>query len=259
MDWMETFARAMVYLNFAAALTLLLRLQALELFRVYRSLLFYLGVYVLQFLIPLVVPLHSTLYGYLYIVGETANLAVSIFVVLELYRLALAGQRALAGFVGKSIGYTMGVACAIAAAGLLIDSTVLPGQSRIVHRFFTAERSMDFAILIFLLLITAFLMWFPVKLTRNIIIYIEGFAVLYFSRSFGLLATNLMPPTALDVMSSILLCVSLGCLAVWLLTLRRETEDTPATIGHRWNPAAVEHLTGQLETINAALARFGRR
>src|SRR5579864_3349213 len=249
----------MVYLNLAAVLVLLVRLFALGLFRIYRSLFFYLLTYTLQFFATAIFPITSAAYSYSYMVGESANVALSMLVVLELYRLALAGQPALAGFGRKTVAYAMALAAVVAAGGVMLDTIVPPGQSRFTHHFFTAERTLDFAILIFLLLISAFLIWFPVKVRRNIVLYIAGFAVFYLSRSFGLLMINLLPPASLSVVNNVFTVVSFSCLIAWLLGLRRESEDTTTTVGHRWNPAAMERLSGQLDAINATLVRFGRR
>jgi len=255
----QGFTQGMVYLNLAAVLVLLVRLFALGLFRIYRSLFFYLLTYTLQFFATAIFPITSAAYSYSYMVGESANVALSMLVVLELYRLALAGQPALAGFGRKTVAYAMALAAVVAAGGVMLDTIVPPGQSRFTHHFFTAERTLDFAILIFLLLISAFLIWFPVKVRRNIVLYIAGFAVFYLSRSFGLLMINLLPPASLSVVNNVFTVVSFSCLIAWLLGLRRESEDTTTTVGHRWNPAAMERLSGQLDAINATLVRFGRR
>ena len=256
---MQGFTQGMVYLNLAAVLVLLVRLFALGLFRIYRSLFFYLLTYTLQFFATAVFPITSAAYSYSYMVGESANVALSMLVVLELYRLALAGQPALAGFGRKTVAYAMALAAVVAAGGVMLDTIVPPGQSRFTHHFFTAERTLDFAILIFLLLISAFLIWFPVKVRRNIVLYMAGFAVFYLSRTFGLLMINLLPPASLSVVNNVFTVVSFSCLIAWLLGLRRESEDTTTTVGHRWNPAAMERLSGQLDAINATLVRFGRR
>lgn len=255
---MQGFARGMVYLNLAAVVGLLFRLSTLGLFRIYRSLFFYLLAYTVQFVVTATVPFLSTLYAYCYFVGETANVVLSILVVLELYRLTLAGHPALAVLGRKTMVYTMGLAALVATGGVMLDAAVLPGQSRFMHRFFTAERTMDFTILMFLLFITAFMMWFPVKVRRNIMLYIGGFVVFYLSRTFGLLMINLIPQRFINVITNALLCLSFGCLIGWLVGLRRESEDIATTVGHRWNPAAMERLSGQLDAINATLVRFVR-
>jgi hypothetical protein len=128
-----------------------------------------------------------------------------------------------------------------------------------LHRFLTVERSLDFAILIFLLLITGLVIWFPLKVRRNIVLYISGFMVFYLSRTCGTLLANLLSPQFLNVINNALMSLSFCCLIGWLSSLRREGEDTTDVVGHRWNPAAIERLSDQLDAINATLVRFGRR
>ena len=256
---MEGIARGAFYLNLGAALALLVRLSFLQLSAVYRWLTVYLLAYAAEFLITAAIPIHSTLYGYVYMLAESTNLVLSILVVLELVDLSLAEHPAVAVFGRKAVAFAMGLAVLPAAAGVMLDSAVLPGQSRFLHRFFTAERSLDFAVLLVLLVISAFMLWFPVKLRRNIVFYIGGFAVFYFSRTFGLLAINILPPASLKVVTNVLMSCSVGCLLAWLFGLRREDEDTTTIVGHRWNPAAMERLTAQLDAINVTLMRFRRR
>jgi len=256
---MGGFERWVIYLNLGAALALLIRLGLYRLVFVYRWLTAYILAYAVEFVVAATIPLRSTLYGYLYMLGESVDLLLSIFIVLELVGLSLAEHRALAVFGRKAVACTIGLAALLAAGGVMLDSVVLPGQSRFMHRFFTAERSLDFTVLVVLLVISAFMLWFPVKLRRNIVFYIGGFAVFYFSRTFGLLTINLLPPGSLKVITNVLMCCSAGCLIAWLFGLRRENEDPTTVVGHRWNPAAMERLSGQLEAINATLVRFGRR
>jgi len=253
----EGFGRGLIYLNLAAVVVLLLRLFTLGLFRIYRSLFFYLLTYTLQFVATAVFPIRSTAYSYSYMVGESANLALSMMVVLELYKFSLAGQPALAGFGRKTVGYALALAAVVAAGGVMLDAGIPPGESRFRHYFFTAERTMDFTILMFLLFITAFMMWFPVKIRRNIVFYIGGFAVFYFSRTFGLLMINVLPAVWLKLITNFLMACSVGCLLAWLFGLRRETEDFTTIVGHRWNPAAAKRLTAQLDAINVTLAHLG--
>ena len=59
-------------------------------------------------------------------------------------------------------------------------------------------------------------------------------------------------------LSAAMLSISFLCLIVWLFALRRQGEETTTVIGHRWNPARMERLTGQLEAINASLSRLGQ-
>jgi hypothetical protein len=256
---MLDYGGAVFYLNLGASLALLIRLGLCHLVRVYRWLTAYLLAYALAFLVTAPIPIRSRLYGDIYMLAEITNVILSILAVRELVGLALTAHPALAVFARKAVGVTMGLAALLAAGGVMLDSNILPGQSRLMHRFFTAERSLDFTLLVVLLVISAFMLWYPVKVRRNIVFYIGGFAVFYLSRTFGLLMINLLPPASLKAITNVLMSCSVCCLIAWLFGLRRENEDTATVVGHRWDPAAMERLSGQLDAINATLVRFARR
>jgi hypothetical protein len=83
--------------------------------------------------------------------------------------------------------------------------------------------------------------------------------VIYFlDRSLALLLNNLLPQRFVYLLSESVLLISFGCLFTWILMLRPEGEETMTVIGHRWNPAEVSRLRGQLESINATVAGLNR-
>jgi len=255
---MAALERVLWYLNFVATLAVLVRLVQCKLWRTYRSLFLYWLAQAAETPVMLQVPLKSTLYDHLYYTAQTVNLILAIGVVLELYREALARHPALAGFGRRSVLVLIGSAALLAASGVMLDATILPGQSVIVHRFLTLERTVGLMVLAFLLLISGFLLWFPVKVKRNVVVYITGFVLFYSCRSGGLLLVNLLPRAALQPMSVILLGCSLACLLLWTFGLRKESEDVTTVTGNRSNAAALERLSEQLDQINTALARFAR-
>lgn len=112
--------------------------------------------------------------------------------------------------------------------------------------------------LIFLLVMSAFMAWFPVRMTRNGALYVAGFVVYFLSRATGLLLTNLAPrfQASFDIA---MLSVSFACLMVWLFALRRKGEETTVVTGASRDPARVQHLTRQLDAMNARLAAVARR
>ena len=255
---MAEMERVLWYLNFGATLILVFRFIQCKLFGIYRFLFLYWLVQAVTDIVMFPVPLRSDLYAYLYLSFQTINLILAVCVVQELYEMALAGHPALAAFGRKSVLLVMGLAALFGAAGVVLDSTVLPGQYWRVHRFFTMERTMDFMILMFLLLISGFLLWFPVRVRRNITVYLTGFVLFYFSRSGGLLLANRLPHEFARSVSSVLEGLTLACLLVWIWGLRAEGERETTVTGHRWNAAAAGRLSLQLDEINTALARFAR-
>jgi len=250
--------RVLFYLNFIGELVLLVRLMQLELHRAYRSLFLFWLVQMLTTLAILPVRMATFTYMYMYWGTQTLTLIMAMYVVQDVYRIALLEHPAVAVFGRRSVMAIMAVAAILALPGVTLDSTILPGQYAAIHRFATFERTMNFVILVFLLLISGLLLWFPIKVRRNIVVYIAGFVLYSASRSAGLLVSNLLPLAATRQVSTILLALTLFCLLIWIVGIRPEGELVTATPGYRRNPESVLRLSRQLDAINAALARFVR-
>ncbi len=177
---------------------------------------------------------------------------------MEMCKLTLTSHPALAGFSRGVVGYVVLGSGVIAALTIFLDQGVRPAQPVILHHFFAVERIMYLMLTVFLLVVSAFLMWFPVKVRRNIAVYTIGFVVYFSSRSFVLLMLNRFPARHIGAMSVLMLSISLICLVSWIWSLRPEGEQILTVTGHRWNPAAFERLSRQLNSINGAVARLGR-
>jgi hypothetical protein len=171
----------------------------------------------------------------------------------------LADHPALAGFGRSVVAGVLAAAGLIAVSGLILDYSAKPALYPILSGFRTFERTMEGSMAVFLLLISCFVAWFPVRMKRNVALYIGGFVAWFLARSSMLLFINLVPPESRHPFSVVVLLVELLCLLVWLIALRPEGEEVTTVTGHRWNPGAMEHLTGQLGSINASLARLGRQ
>jgi len=243
----------------AGAAALMVCLWRNGLFRTYRGLFLYLGIDLLHSLVAAPFRPNQDAFGWIYIGFRTLKIIVAAFVVLEIYQLALAGHPALAAFGRKTVGGVMAAAGVIAVSGLIIDYSAAPARYPILKGFRVFERTMDAWMAVFLLLIACFILWFPVRMKRNVALYIGGFVVWSLARSSMLLFINLMPARVLRSSSVAILLVELLCLLVWLVGLRPRGEELTAVTGHQWNPGAMERLTGQLGSITARLARLSSR
>jgi hypothetical protein len=250
--------RALSYLNFAAVLVLLWRLTQGKIYRTYRSLFWYWLVQALGTLALLWTPMYTYQYLYIYWAVQTITIVMAVFVVQDLYRITFLEHPAVAKFARRSVMAALAIAAAIALSGIRLDFTILPGQYPAIHRFAAFERSMNFLILLFLLIVSALLLWFPIKVRRNIVVYISGFLLFSASRSFGLLLSNLLPQSDTRLVSTVLLALTLICLVFWIIGLQPEGELVTATPGSRRNPETMQRLSHQLDSINAALTRFVR-
>jgi hypothetical protein len=250
--------RVLAYLNFIAELLLLWRLFHFRLHRIYQSLFYYWLVQALANVAILAIPMATYSYLYVYWGAQTINIFLAVFVVRDLYRIALSEHPAVASFGRSSMLAALTLAALLALSGVRLDTIIMPGQYAAIHRFATFERSMNFVVLVYLLVISSLLLWFPIRVRKNILVYMLGFVLFSASRSFGLLLANLLPERSTRLISTILLGLTLLCLLIWIVGIRPEGERMTTTPGYRRNPEMVRRLTGQLDAINSALARFVR-
>ena len=250
--------RALFYLNFIAELALLCRLIQCKLYRIYKSLFLYWLAQAMGGLVLLFAGRGTWLYLYLYWGAQTINIFMALYVVQDLFHIALAEHAAIASFGRRIVLMAMALAAVVALAGVSLDATIQEGQYAAIQRFSTFERSMNFVVLIFLLLISILLLWFPIKVRKNIVVYISGFVLFAAARSFGLLLANLLPQGYTVLVSTILLAITLLCLLIWIIGIRAEGERATSTPGYRRDPEAMQRLGRRLDAINATLARFVR-
>jgi hypothetical protein len=245
------------YLNPAGALVLALHLIRSRLIRTYPFFFFYLLVGAVVDLTLLSLKSYPNAYGRTYVACQPVKVLLAVFVILELYRVVLAQRPALARFGRNTVGYILAAAATASLCFLMLDSTVPEGRSPILHRLNSFERTMDLWMLVFLILIRAFMTWFPVRITRNGALYIGGFAVYFLSRATGLLLTNIAPRfrSGLDLA---MLGVSLACLVVWISSIRKDGEEATVVTGPRRDPASIAEAMGKLDAINARLTELSR-
>jgi hypothetical protein len=246
------------YLNFGGMLALISSLAWNGLHRVYVWLFAYLAMDAVQTSVLLLLKTHRKLYSWTYVLSQPVKIVLAVFVILELYRVALAQRPALARFVRNMVGRVLAAAAAVALLFVLLDSSIRDGQSPVLHGINSFERTMDIGMLVFLIIICVFMAWFPIQMTRNGMLYIAGFVVYFFSRATGLLLTNLAPHLQ-DRFDTAMLSVSFACLMTWLVALRHRGEEVTVVSGPRRDAARMLHLTQQLDAMNARLAEIARR
>jgi hypothetical protein len=250
----------LLWLTIGLTSAVLVKMWASGLARIYRLFCCYLTVDLVSSLTSLFVPFNTRLYGNVYFSDQTLKIVLAGLVLMEIYSLALERHPAMARYGRRVVGYFLLAAAAIPVVALLTDHS----KSRIspyLRMFFLFERTMDGTIAIFLILISLFLLWFPVRLRRNVIVYIAGFIIWSLSRSAAAHLETLFPgnSTANFVINTGEMCVVLGCLLLWLLGFQREGEGRTAVVGHLWNRAEAERLTRQLDAINDRLEDLRRR
>jgi hypothetical protein len=124
--------------------------------------------------------------------------------------------------------------------------------------FYVLDRAVVSSLLVFVLLITVFLVYYPIPLSRNVIVYSVGYAVYFLTKAAALFVRNVNNQWQPQI-SALLIGTSTACLMFWLIGLNRRGETKTLVVGHKWRPDDEERLISQLKTINASLGRAARK
>jgi hypothetical protein len=245
-------------LTIALTAAVLVKLYLSGLIGIYKLLFGYLALDFTSSIAGLFISFHSKAYALYYFSVQTVKITVAAFMLVEIYSLALERHPALAQFGRSMVGYILAIAAVFPVIGVFRDRSAAGGAHPYIRFFFLFEQTMDATMAIFLILLLIFLAWFPVRMRRNVIVYIGGFIVWSLSRSAVVhLINQWFNNRHLTQISNIAqMCVTLGCLLFWMEGFKREGEARTAVVGHLWNRAEAERLTERLDAINDGLARM---
>ena len=241
-------------LQTAALVALCFRLWHAELHRVYVYFFSYLVLMLLETGVLSVVGYGTVAYGYAWMATEALALGFYTLIVLECYATVLRDLRGIASVARRYIKGTIVVSTLAALVLLRLEGT----PKSVFGYFYLLDRVVISSLLVFVILIMVFLVYYPVPLSRNVIVYSAGYAVYLLTKATALFVRNVSHEWQPQV-SAILLAVSTACLMFWLIFLSREGETKTAVIGHKWHSGDEQRLLSQLKAINASLTRAARK
>ncbi|MEK7752111.1 MAG: hypothetical protein AAB654_09365 [Acidobacteriota bacterium] len=176
------------------------------------------------------------------------------YATFELSSIALRDFRGLASFGRKTLSVGLAICLVASVATLVVDASQSPGDFRLLLAANLARRAIYSTLTLYVLLLAGFLLWFPVPVTRNLLLHT---VLLFFFSLTGtalLFVRNLLGPSVIPQVSVALLAGNTICLAGWL-GLTRAGEHRPAGMRPHWRPETERHLLDQLSALNASLTR----
>jgi hypothetical protein len=237
----------------AALLVLIVRLWNAGLHRVYPYFFGYLLADFIEEAIFWAIPYRSRSYVYFWLVSEGIDACFYALIVSELYKIVL---RDLPGIASISRRY-LKVTLAIAIATSLLLLRLEEAPANVVSTFLVIERAIVFSVVIFILLVTAFLVYYPISLNRNVVAYSVGYAVYFLCKATGLFIRTLGHYVLREI-NTILIAVSAACLVFWAITLSRRGEERLVVVGHQWNRDDEQRLLSKIRAINDNLVSTGK-
>ena len=257
---LKTVSLLLAYVSTACEAGLVLRLYTNGLYKVYRYFFFYIAFVVLRALVAIPIGTGSNVYALIYIFTTPVLAFLYLAVLLELYGVVLAGSPGIASISRWVIlgGFLVALAVSVLTLGIDARGAKLFTYPPVLL-FHLFDRMVSSTIAFFLVLITAFLVWFPVPLKRNAVVYSLLYSVYFLSRAIALLLRNVAGPSFVDTASVINLSISILCVLGWAFLLNSQGEAERVVIGHKWSPRDAERLVEQLNSLNATLLRTARR
>jgi hypothetical protein len=224
------------------------------LYRIYPYFFIYLLLALLQATVLATQPFDSLGYRYGWLGTEGLIACFYALVVLELYSVVLRNVAGIARLSRRFIQVSLALAIVISLLLLAFEKST----NYMISGFFLVERAIISSLVIFVLLVSAFLAYYPVPLSRNVIFYSIGYAVYFLAKAAMLFVYNRIhsvPPA----LPTLLIVVSTSCLLFWLIALNRRGEQKSMVVGHRWNPADDYQILSRLQAINDSLIRSAKK
>lgn len=267
MNWSSTAQYSEIFVGFI----LIARLSWLNLHRVYR----YFCIFLLAELSGTVIwiiqaavqntPLQFD-YRIAWLLGRLVAWPFTLLTVYALLGTVLLNLQGILQLSRKVLNWSFVVALAIGLLTAIPEyhaaSALYPLNSRLAH-FTEAALVLDRAVtsvaLIALLCILAFLLWFPVEMSRNICVFFVGFVVYFALNGCLLLVSSYWSPQLRHWTNIAQSLLSTAVFACWCIFISRAGEKIPKKLSLAWPRPQQELLIGQLEAMNASLLRVVRR
>ncbi|MEO8663195.1 MAG: hypothetical protein ABI693_32355 [Bryobacteraceae bacterium] len=202
---------------------------------------------------------HRDLYHLAYAFTSPPVWLTYILVVLELYNIALQKYEGIAKLSRKVFHVFLGIAIVTSLVTLLPEVHPSFKTMENLVELSRVERGIVSSLVFFLLMITGFLLWFPVKLTRNAVAH-TGFCVVFFlTIAAGLFFRDSTGTDATRLVSTISLGMAALCLPAWAFALSAAGETIAVTSRQSLAPDQERVLRQQLDGFNDALLRSSRK
>lgn len=246
-------------LNICAEILTAIRLYSIGQHRTYRFFFIFLIFQFIQSLLLVPFSPKSASYAWIHFGTEPLLWLLYVLVAVEVYSLVFRNYRGI---------YTVGrwaLCISLAISGLVSILVLIPSWLRLYQpspmQFFLpmVERGLALSLVLFLFLILLLLCWYPIPLSRNLVIHCVVYAVFFLSDTMMIMIRNLVSWESYVAVNTIFLALGGLCYAAWIVLLTRRGEDKVIVVRHDIKPSDEERLITQLNAINATLLRTARR
>jgi hypothetical protein len=206
-------------------------------------------------------------YRLIWITSTVVTAAFSLWLVYALARSVLAELPGIFRFSRILLNVAFPLAMLIAFSTARSEYGVSHGESldnrvdRLLVYLSIGDRAIAMASVITLIAILGFILWFPVKMSKNLAVFSVGFVVYFASRTgielLRIYGVNGSKATViLSTCGSVVLVL---CFLYWIVFIDPKGQTAQVRIGHGWRLAEQKKLIDQLEALNVVLMRSSQR
>ncbi len=201
----------------------------------------------------------SNLYFFSFLYTEPAMILAYIMVVMELYGLVLEKYRGLYTLGRWAMYLSVLISGSVSVVMWLPKlSSALSEPSKMLMYEVAAERGVDLALVIFILLIVWFLSKYPVPLSRNVVVHTGIYSVYFLCDALVLLWRTVLGYQVNSVFNVVSTAVSSACSIAWWLLLTAKGEEVTVHVP-QIRPESEERILHQLDVLNATLMKASKK
>jgi hypothetical protein len=200
----------------------------------------------------------STGYRWFWLISQPITWLLSVWVVLELYSLILERHKGLAT-LGRWLQYAGFTVSTVLSLLVMIPRGTIHGSPAdvVLPIYYATERGVDCGMLLFLVCMLFWLSYYPVPLSRNVILHSAIYAALFLSNSVGMFAQLFFGSQLSPSLTTALMGVFTACVFTWLIFLTPKGEEVRVTVSHL-APHQEERILSHLESLNRTLLKISR-
>jgi len=121
----------------------------------------------------------TKLYTYVYVGLTAVQWVINVMVTLELVSLITSRYPGIRSVTRIAVNVALVVAAIVAFLSAMIDFGPNTGTVEKLNTFFLVDRTVQVSNLGFLFVVLAFLFWFPISVSRNVLYYAVGFVLVF--------------------------------------------------------------------------------
>ncbi len=229
------------------------------LYRRYRVFFWYFVLRIVDGIWPLVLPLKSHVYFWLYVITVPVNWVFYILVVRELVGLVLEKYKGLYTLGRWAMYFSLAVSVTLSILSFLPRFTpTTPQRSKGIGLLVATDRGVTFCLAIFLVLMLFLVSRYPVSLGRNVVVHTALYTTFFLSNTLSGLLKTVFGVRLYAAADTGLMGVAAACAFAWFFLLSPKGEEIQVHLPS-YGPESEKRILLQLDSLNRTLLKVSRK